>query len=327
MSPWKCKNVECEEENINNLVNDRETGDVICTACGFVQDIGIEDVISLARHGAGVTFDRSVVPGHNFKDTYIRFVHFMERFAAHEREDPIVPEVDMDIIRANHQKLMERSYFYRERVRQGIIDKKDIQQLLRFIDGTYKKKKTWRSVSKLAKEKLEIKKKKPSPKVFSRAYLERWNSIILDLTGVEFELYHPQVFPKMVGIMEKFSDLWDAWQDPKGKFDPEKKSWRYKKRKHFPNINFILQKVHSVLNVPQHYNKHFPLPTTEGSIKNLKMYWKDMCNELVKRKQLDPSWLSPEDLPEKYTQLTLDEYVARSDTTKDMEAQVRCGLG
>jgi hypothetical protein len=303
---WKCKNQTCTENDIHNLVNDRENGDIICTSCGVVQDMSLDDVYSLGSHGAGHGVSLSVVPGYNFKDSYVRFVHFMERFAAHDRADPIVPEADMDIIRAHHTKFMEKDYFYRERVNKGIINKKDIQKLLRFIDGNQRQK-SWRGVSKISKGKLNDKKKN-AKMAFSRLYLERWTSIIADLTGIENEQYDPVEMTRIMYFMEMFSNLWNSWQPPRHKFDPEKKNWRYKHRKHFPNINFVFQKVHQMLNL-QRFNKDFPLPTTTNSMKQLKVYWKDMCKELVTKKRLDPAWLEPSDLPEKYKQVTLDDFI------------------
>lgn len=313
---WNCKNSNCTENDIYNLVHDTATGDIICTSCGVVQDLSIHDVFSLGRSGGKHAVSRSVVPGFEFKDTYVRFVHFMERFAAHDRAEPVVPEDDMDIIRAFHQKFMQKNFFYRERAKSGLLDKRDIQGLLRFIDGN-KKTKSWRGTSKLEKPPtVEMKKKKTNSTAFSRLYLERWNSIITDLTGVENEQYDPIEMARILHFMEMFSDLWDTWQDPKYQFDPEKKNWRYKHRKHFPNINFMFRNVHRMLTLTR-YNKDYPLPTTENAISNLKIYWKDMCNELVKRKKLDPSWLTAADLPEKYKQSTLDGFIASRNKPKD----------
>jgi hypothetical protein len=308
---WKCSNSRsCTETDYRNLVVDTQSNDIICTSCGAVQPMDVNDVYNLAqRYASNYANDNTGLP--SFKDSYVRFVHFVERCSAHDREDPLEVEGDdMDLIREKHVEFMEKSYFYKLRAEQGLLDKKDIQQLLRFIDGTKPRGKKWRAVAKSSKEKLKIKKEKPKPKKYSRTYLEKWNSLVNELTGKELEAYSDLEVVRVTDLLNKFSDLWDEWQPPRDKKD--RNTWKYKNRKHFPNLDFAFQQVHNMLGLSK-YNKHFPMPTTPAAMKKLKLYWRDMCETLVKQGKLDPS-LIPLEKP--LRQLALEEVVSKTSSSE-----------
>jgi hypothetical protein len=98
----------------------------------------------------------------------------------------------------------------------------------------------------------------------------------------------------------KFSDLWDRWQP---RSDRNRLHWKFKGRKHIPNINYLLNQIHKMLKIEYH-NKRFPIPTTQNSVKKLREFYLAMLKDLKDNGQLDS-------IPKEYissiaSQLTLD---------------------
>ena len=106
--------------------------------------------------------------------------------------------------------------------------------------------------------------------------LERWNSLAEELTGTEYPTYTPEEAAAVYVLFMKFSDLWDKWQD---KTDGTREKWKFKTRKHIPNINFMLNQIHHMLGLDFH-NKRFPIPTTETSVRKLRLFFSNMLREL-----------------------------------------------
>jgi len=196
----------------------------------------------------------------------------MERLSAHCRREPEICEEDKQILFQYHKLFIDKNWIYKERSETEKIGKKEIQQLLRFIDNNSN------LLPSIGGNQTNKKKKG-----FCLLYLEKWNSIVELLTGLEYPIYNEIELAKIGHLFMKFSNLWDKWQPP---YDKIKEKCKYKKRKHFPNINFIFQKIHNLLGI-QHFNKYFPIPTTKSSLIKLNNYWYDMCFELKRNNELD----------------------------------------
>ena len=180
------------------------------------------------------------------KNSYKRRVHFMERFSQFFRKEPDLDFEDKKLIKKYHEKYLQVNPIYKSLVESGSITKKDIQNLLRFID------------------------KKENSKKFCRLYLEKWVSIAYEICFVEIPHYTVEEYVKVGVELLKFSNLWDELYPPSIKTNKEE--WYFPNRKHFPNINFAIQQIHNYLGLEK-YNKYFPIPTTNHSLKKLKYYW------------------------------------------------------
>ena len=113
-----------------------------------------------------------------------------------------------------------------------------------------------------------------------------------------------------------FSNLWDEWQNPRDR--QERNTWKFKTRKHIPNMNYLLCKIHEMLHIPFH-NRCFPIPTTKNSLNRIKFYYDEMLKELIKRGLLN-SILSEQDIKKlqikvNYKQLPLTDYMERKQST------------
>lgn len=180
------------------------------------------------------------------KNTYKRRVHFMERFSQFFGKEPDLDYEDKKIIKKYHDEYLKLNPFYKALVESGSISKKDIQKLLRFID------------------------RKENSKKFCRLYLEKWVSIAFEICWVRIPHYTDEEYVKVGLELLKFSNLWDELYPPSIKINKEE--WYFPNRKHFPNINFAIQQIHNYLGLEK-YNKYFPIPTTNHSLKKLKYYW------------------------------------------------------
>ncbi len=118
--------------------------------------------------------------------------------------------------------------------------------------------------------------------------------LVSHLEGVNFKKYTPEDAFKLVNFMMKYSTLWDLWQPPSRKFElvygpfnenePDRRGefvqYKFKARKHFPNINFSVRQIHKILGLHKDYDSHYPLPTTPSALAKLKVYWKEMCKAI-----------------------------------------------
>lgn len=121
---------------------------------------------------------------------------------------------------------------------------------------------------------------------FSR-YLERWNTLVKEITGRTLPLFNEQEVADVLTQLKQYSDAWNTMQDPRCERN-RREQWRFPKRKHFPNFNFamceVLKRLQKTLKwnpntdawepvVRPGFQRGFPLPTTPSSLKRLREYW------------------------------------------------------
>jgi hypothetical protein len=123
----------------------------------------------------------------------------------------------------------------------------------------------------------EIKRTKHTIAKYSRLYLERWRAIIQILLDKSENEYTDQERAKIVKWLTDFSNLWNLWQPPSRK--KERDVWKFKTRKHFPNVNYAIRQVHRILGI-KNKDRYFPIPSTTSSLKKLNEYWKKMAVKL-----------------------------------------------
>lgn len=241
---------QCSNNDIRNFQYFPNEDWYVCMECGLVcTDLCDAQVVE--------EYCKLVVPQGKkpFQNSFNRRVHIMERISATQRKDPEICQEDALQLQIYHELYQERDYFYRERAKAKCLNKKDIQKLLRFVD-------------KLEKE---------NGKKWCKLYLEKWNSILEILEGIQLPTYSYEEIARIVSLLLRFSNLWDIWQPPTDRETRER--WKYKDRKHFINYNFAFQKMHKLLNI-KGKNMLYPKPTTIASLKKLEKYWQDMCMEL-----------------------------------------------
>lgn len=235
------------------------------------------------------------------------------------RKEPVVPEEDQELIKFYHEQLLEHDIIYRKFTEAKRLTKREVQFLLRFVDAaenlsnpnpqTYRelafairnkrKKDKYQHLFKLEEEPTTKKKK------YCRLYLERWNSIVEFLIGIEYPTYTGFDVPKVGDLLRKYSNLWDEWQSPAYK-DEKITKWKYPDRFHIPNLNFMFNQIHEMLGLQKH-NKYFPLPTTKTSVKKLRKYWQEMTSHLMKTNQIPP--LQHFKTPKSYKQPPLESFI------------------
>ena len=117
---------ECGNDDLNSFTFDSDNHSTVCMLCGLVQENSTNytftDVLQfIERHGG-------------YKGTYQRKVHLTERFREHNREEPQIPEVDLEKIYRQHGYLCSTNFFYKLLAERGCFGKKEIQLLLRSLD-------------------------------------------------------------------------------------------------------------------------------------------------------------------------------------------------
>jgi hypothetical protein len=245
---------QCGNDDISDFTYDDTGSFPVCTQCGFIQQsdnefCGLADIIR--------SIENRIFDGKVYKGTYQRKVHLTERFREHNRDDPDILPEDLSKIYKQHEYLRSSDYFYGWIANSNEFGKKEIQRLLRSVD------------------------RQEGTKKYSRLYLERWNSLCDALEGVRKPVYTLIQASKVGVLFMMFSNLWDEWQNPRDRETRE--SWRFKDRKHIPNMNFLLCRIHDMLDIGYH-NKCFPIPTTRSSLNKIKRYYTEMLNELIRRK-------------------------------------------
>lgn len=194
----------------------------VCCGCGHVLD---GNQVEPVRQVASEESIQSKSRKKTYKNSYMCWVHLVERVSAHIREDPKVDSTDMDTILHWHEKLFQANPFYRQLILCGRAGKTEIQQLLRFVD------------------------KKEGTKYYCRKYLERWNSLVAFVFKISLPTYTDKEAAHVLGLFNKFSQLWDTWQpkDEHGQLIKEKAY--FPNRDHFPNLNYAFQQIHNILDI------------------------------------------------------------------------------
>lgn len=127
--------------------------------------------------------------------------------------------------------------------------------------------------------------KKGKKKKYCKLYLERWNSLLETLAGIKLPVFSSTEAAKLGAEFLKYSNLWDEWQSPR--YKETRENWKFKDRKHIPNINFIICQLNQKLGM-KHHNRCFPLPG-KSSLMKLKTYFDEMKNAIEQTKQATPT--------------------------------------
>lgn len=253
-----CNNRQC-------FVFDSHSDTIICTECRLVYDFGNVP----PDDGTEPVFDPvHETPESKFKNTYHRVAHLNERLSSAVLHDPLPPDAVMDLIRTEWLKLQETNYFVKLRAKQGLCKKSDIRNILGSLDLNPEARK------KLVEARVSVDNPNPNPDTgFSILYLEKWKHLGSWLTGKEPPIYDYHQVNRVGHLLDRFSSIWNRYQHPNDKF--ERKYWVFKDRKHFPNFNFMFQRVHELLG-PEYtkFNPEFPVPTNGQALKRLWRYWR-----------------------------------------------------
>jgi hypothetical protein len=172
----------------------------------------------------------------------------------------VVPEDVQQEIIAEYTRKANSNYFEKLRAARKYINKRDIQSILRSLDVKH------------LRESGERKK-------YSTKYLEKWKSI-KKLLGGEVQTYTPEEFSRVGARIMQYSSQWDFHQPPSRSKD--RSVYKFKNRKDFPNLNFIIRKIHDDIGL-KHLNKDYPLPKTRGSIGLLEEYYAFLDNKPIRK--------------------------------------------
>lgn len=236
----KCPNC----SSVNNFAY--HDGVHVCKDCANCVDEGDFEYTEIS-----VEKEKSVLYHDEFAGTYKRIAHLNERLSQGVLMEPEIPQSDMDLIREEFESL-GRQYFKKQRFDCNAITKKDIQDTLRSLDNKNKTN-------------------------FTVKYLEKWKSIIFNLTGEFPQIWTETEINKIGSMFLMFSDKWNEWQPPKSKYNRD--NWRFPERKHFPNFNFIIRKCADLQGIEYDPND-WPIPTTSRCVDRLNFYFEEMCKEL-----------------------------------------------
>ena len=252
---------------------DSHTDSYTCNTCGlcYERDLPPDPSNSFdTLAGVGQLLcrsDKQIITNSRFKNTYRRSAHLNERFCSSLCKDPIHPDA-METIRDRFLEFKEKDYFFRLRTENGRCTKGDVKKILRSLEKG-KNKKQFKRIDKSKQEYWSSS--------WTTTFLERFKSIGVFLTGKEsYPMYTYHNVGKVGTYLTKFSFLWDHWQPTSTRDSRE--NWKFKNRKHIPNLNFLFQRIHELLG-PEYskYNREFPIPSNPVAVKRLWAYWREMC--------------------------------------------------
>jgi hypothetical protein len=193
--------------------------------------------------------------------TYNRRAHINERLSSANAVDPIIPKENFSRIVEETTALRRSNWFFNRKFETGRLDKRDIQTILRSID------------KKIAKEAITENDVKLTKRAYCVQYLEKWKSIVADLLGKDPVKYTYAETGTVGAYFQLISNAWDSMQPPHDK--SERKSWKFKERRHCPNFNFIFQRIHTLIGpeMCKKYNKEFPIPKNPHAVARLWTWW------------------------------------------------------
>lgn len=164
------------------------------------------------------------VPRTDYKGTYSRRVHFIERVSAHLRNTPDIVAAHLETLHTYHHKLLENNCMYKIMFEQQRAGKKEVQILLRHIDKALQPKNSETSVphvpefSKCACEGVVEETmdgyftcRNCGKKYFEslcRLYLEKWNEIVSLLGDINYPVYKDYELAMIGCKFMMFSNLW-----------------------------------------------------------------------------------------------------------------------
>jgi hypothetical protein len=240
----------------------------ICLRCGTVQrsDGGncLPPVPGRKRdrdEGAAAEQQRAGQQQREFKGSYHRRAHFMERFSAACCREPTIPDGDQQLIREAYQRYCDSNYWLRLRRTKRYITKRDIQQSLRLVDRDLARRaqlvqQEVDDARRLAEEhpewldddaRVNMQRLQDEATAmlngdlkrrFASRYLEKWKSVKAMLLDVELPRMEAEQLCRVGARLMAYSSLWDLFQPPAHKDD--RSVWKFPERKHFPNINFMV---------------------------------------------------------------------------------------
>jgi hypothetical protein len=229
----------CGNEDVTTFQYNYDDNTTTCTQCGAMLDsIGWAEYIQMVPPPPK---DADAKTKRKYKGTYNRRAYIVERIAASCMCEPeIKPDEHKDIIKAEYEKYSNRSYFERLRAQNKLINKKDIQSILRSID------------------------KRNGNSKFTTKYLEKWKSI-KNMLGAQVRVYTPEESIRVGSSLCQWSGLWNDAQPPSRAEDPpEQRPWVFKYRKDFPSLNYMIRRLHKKHGI-KGMDSSFPLPVTKGS--------------------------------------------------------------
>lgn len=243
---------ECNNGDATLFLYDHDADSTICTACGFVNaDMHWLEYSSLPipiapETGEGPT-DVPVQPRKKIcKFSYHRPAYLTERLRQSRLGEPRIPKEKLDLIQQEYEEFSHRNYFQNLRKRDGIINKRDIQFVLRSLD----------------------RKLSPKKKEYTTKYLEKWMSIKKFLGGA-VRTYTYEEYVKVGTRLAKLSQKWDINQ-PRSRKDT-RDNWIFKQRMDFPGFNFLTQRINKQLGI-KGMGSAFPLPVTKPALKKLSLF-------------------------------------------------------
>jgi hypothetical protein len=229
---------------------DYNVGTDVCTCmeCGEVlTEMHWNDLMACSAYvepGMEPEQPQESVVSKSFKGTYHRRAYLMERLSAACLREPDINDDDKRKIISEYEAYSQQSWFHKQRYNKRIIDKRDIQSILRSLN------------------------KKNNTKLFTTRYLEKWKSIKV-LLGGTVKVYTPEQLAKVGAKLMQFSGKWDFMQPAS---DQEKRlHWYFKNRKDFPSVNYMIRLIHRELGI-KGMDGDFPVPITVSSLKQLRRY-------------------------------------------------------
>ena len=231
---------ECDDMCIDNIILSDNGQAVTCGNCGIELPIDIQRYSSY--HATSASAPR-IKLGPLF--SYDRKAHLMERLSMDRCQEPLIPERHQETIRDafhNYQRLLENKT-------KDYYTKTDVQKVLRSLD------------------------KQDSTRKFTKKYLEKWKSVLsFCCPEQEQRSLSDDEMIKAGTLFQKCSAIWEIWQN---KRDLTRKTWRYPKRKHFPNFNFVFRSCFIVRGIRAEH-EDWPIPATSDCLFNLVIYVADM---------------------------------------------------
>jgi transcription initiation factor TFIIIB Brf1 subunit/transcription initiation factor TFIIB len=152
-----CGENELSKFQFDDFNNERGSDNYVCTSCGTVLPELTSKQLVKAREENLVGEVKTPAP---FLDTYDPFVHASERIKQTQYQEPKISDQNhISTITEAHHQLCKRDFFYRLRTKQGHVNKKTVQSLLRFVDRKRHKEGKKKKFCKLylGKKKKQIK--------------------------------------------------------------------------------------------------------------------------------------------------------------------------
>lgn len=186
------------------------------------------------------------------RGTYRRVSHISERLAQALCKEPIIVRRDMDIIVRSfdeNQGLQQATTWKNIATRTGRrssvrVTRENIAATLRELD---KQKRVFTL----------------SGRRWTNTYLEKWRSIMAELTGQDASGLEYEHAMAAGALMDKFSETWERWNSPNIPLDQRK----FPERQHFPPFNAVFVAIFNYFKIP-YDPAEWPMPSSDHSVNN-----------------------------------------------------------